>query len=102
MSWEHRYTFQRPTEQRLYVERVPVPGLTCPTCGSDDIRRYPIANHLGPRIATKCQACFTSLAIDRPTEEDNWPPFRSVTYDWEASLSERASRELLRRDGSEV
>jgi hypothetical protein len=101
MSWEHRYTFARPADQQLYVERVPVPGVTCPRCGSDDIKRYPIANHLGPRIATKCQACLTSIAIDRPTEADNWPPYRSVTYDWEASLSERASRELAGREGSE-
>jgi hypothetical protein len=98
MSWEHRYTYSRPTEQQLFVTREPVDA-TCPKCGGTDVARYPIANHLGPRIATKCQACLTSLAIDRPTAADNWPPFRSVTYDWEASLGERASRELLLGEG---
>ncbi|MDT7726558.1 MAG: hypothetical protein QOI21_3134 [Actinomycetota bacterium] len=98
MGWQHRYTQQPPAEAQIYVERVPVPGLTCPSCGGEDIRRYPIANHFGPRMATKCQTCLYALAIDRPKEEDNWPPFRAVTYDWEASPAERASRELALRD----
>ncbi|MEN0134109.1 MAG: hypothetical protein AAGC80_03120 [Rhodococcus sp. (in: high G+C Gram-positive bacteria)] len=37
------------------------------------------------------------LALERPTVEDNWPPFRSVTYDWEASPSERAGRDMAER-----
>lgn len=98
MGWQHRYTQQPPAEERIYVERVPVDVGSCPRCGGSDIRKYPIANHFGPRIATKCQDCLYALAVDRPKEEDNWPPFRSVTYDWEASPAERASRELALHD----
>ena len=98
MGWQQRYTQQRPADERVYVERVPVAGMTCPQCGGADIRRYPISNHFGPRMATKCQTCLHSLAIDRPTEADNWPPFRAVTYDWEASPAERAAREAFLRD----
>lgn len=92
MTWYARYMQQGPPEGPVHLVREPVPDAVCPECGSDDVRRYPIANHRGPRMVTKCQACFGVLALDRPTEEDDWPPFRSVTYDWEASLSERASR----------
>ncbi|MCW2874547.1 hypothetical protein [Actinacidiphila oryziradicis] len=98
MAWNHRYTQPRPTQERLYVERVPVPDTTCPSCGSSDIARYPVANHFGPRMATKCQKCLHILAMDRPTDEDNWPPFRSVTYDWKASPGERAARDALLRE----
>lgn len=98
MAWNHRYTQPRPEGTRLYVERVPVDGLTCPNCGSTDIKRYPIANHLGPRIATTCQTCLTPLSVKRPEPGDNWPPFRSVTYDWPASAGERAARDALERE----
>lgn len=97
LTWYARYTQQSPTDERVYVIRTEVPGTDCPDCGGTDVRRYPIANHHGPRMVTKCQDCFHVLALDRPTEEDNWPPFRAVTYDWEASPSERASRELSSR-----
>ncbi|HZZ48504.1 MAG TPA: hypothetical protein VFE65_16605 [Pseudonocardia sp.] len=101
MAWNHRYTQTPPDAKQLYVERVPVEGLTCPNCAGTDIRRYPIANHLGPRIATTCQTCLTSLKVERPTEADNWPPFRSVTYEWEASAGERAARDALERELSD-
>lgn len=73
-----------PQGKRLYVERVRVDAV-CPECGSDNVARYPIANYIGPRIATKCQDCFHALAVDVPTEEDHWPPWRTVTLDWPAS-----------------
>ena len=41
----------------------------------------------GDRVV-KCQRCYHSLAVERPALEDNWPPFRSATYDWDASPSE--------------
>lgn len=88
-AWYLRYSRQRPTTATVSVERTPVDA-TCPRCASKDVRRYPIANHLGPRMVVKCQACFEILSIDRPVAADQWPPFRSVTYDWEASLSESA------------
>jgi hypothetical protein len=98
MAWNHRYTQTPRPEARLYVERVPVAGLTCPNCASTDIRRYPIANQFGPRMATTCQACLTQLKVERPVEADNWPPFRPVTYDWPASAGERAARDALERE----
>jgi len=76
-----RLLFQRPEAERLSVERTPVEG-SCPECGSELIARYPVANYLGPRIVTKCQACFYHLSTDVPSPEDNWPPWRSATADW--------------------
>lgn len=98
MTWYGRYTQQRPETERVYVERTPVPDAVCDQCGSTDVRRYPVACHWGARMVTKCQSCFHILALDRPTPEDNWPPFRSVAYDWEPSLAERASREQADRN----
>jgi predicted RNA-binding Zn-ribbon protein involved in translation (DUF1610 family) len=97
-GWVERYIQPRPTEQTLTVVRVQVADQTCPECGSADIRRYPIANEHGARIATKCQSCLHTLRIDRPREEDDWPPFRPMTYEWEAAASERATRELLQKE----
>lgn len=97
-TWLDRLVFQTPREERIYLERALVPDATCPACGSSDVRRYPIANHKGARMATKCQACMHVLKVERPAFEDNWPPFRAVAYDWEASPSERASRDRLDRE----
>jgi len=36
-------------------------------------------------MVTKCQACFHHLAIDVPSYDDHWPPWRSATHDWVAS-----------------
>ena len=80
----NRLVFPNPTEQYLEVVRVKVDE-KCPACGSEDVARYPVANFIGPRMVTKCQDCFEILACDVPTEEDNWPPFRSATYGWPAS-----------------
>jgi hypothetical protein len=93
-SWVERYSQPRPSVARPTVERKKVEGAVCPECGSDDVRRYPVAAVHGPRMATKCQACMHTLALERPSDEDFWPLFRSVTWDWEPSLSERASRDL--------
>jgi hypothetical protein len=87
--WFARYIQAPPAAARPEVVRVPVAGATCPSCASDDVRRYPISNEFGPRMATKCQACLHILAVERPGPEDDWPPFRSVTRDWEPAPSER-------------
>jgi hypothetical protein len=74
------------------VERRPMDErTTCPECGSDDVRRYPVGWVRGPRIVVKCQACLHALSVERPTREDRWPPFRSATYGWDASPAERAA-----------
>jgi predicted RNA-binding Zn-ribbon protein involved in translation (DUF1610 family) len=95
-SWIDRMLYARPVEDRVYLVRQKVDA-TCPECGDDDVRRYPIANQKGPRMITRCQACFHILSLDRPTAEEPWPPYRSVTYDWESSPAERAARDALER-----
>lgn len=100
-SWFDRYIQPMPLEERLSVVREAVAGAVCPECGSDDVRRYPVATHQAARMVTKCQACMHCLAIERPKADDRWPAFRAVTYDWEASPAERASRELLEREAAE-
>ncbi|HVX19819.1 MAG TPA: hypothetical protein VHB02_00555 [Acidimicrobiales bacterium] len=76
-----RLLFPRPTEEFISVDRVPVPG-ACPACGAEALARYPIANSMGPRIATKCQACFEPVRIDLPTPDDHWPPWARATEGW--------------------
>jgi hypothetical protein len=88
-NWVERYYYPRPTEPQLWVERVPVPDTTCPACGDDDVRRYPIANQYGPRMTVKCQACMHILSVERPGPDDMWPPYRSVTFDWKPAPTER-------------
>lgn len=84
MSGVDRLLFPPPAEDKIFVERKPVDD-TCPKCGSTDVRRYPVANYIGPRMVTKCQDCFHHLATDVPTADDHWPPWRSATLDWIAS-----------------
>jgi hypothetical protein len=98
-SWLDRMIYARPTEERIYAVRTPVEGVTCPACGSDDVRRYPIANHLGPRMTTTCQACLHVLSVERPTLDDSWPPFRAVTFDWDASPAESGAAPDLGKSG---
>ncbi len=93
-SWVGRYYYPRPREERLEVRRVDVEG-TCSECGESHIQRYPTATHVGPRMIVRCQECFHVLSRERPGEADAWPPFRSATFDWDASLAERASRDRL-------
>lgn len=100
-SWLDRLIFQGPAEEQVFLDRPLVEGATCPSCGSDDVRRYPIANEHGARIATKCQECLTTLKIERPGPDDIWPPYRAVAYDWPASPSERASRDRMKSPGGE-
>jgi hypothetical protein len=92
MGINDRMIFQTPGPDQMDVVKIRVHALTCPTCGSTDIARYPIGWYKGPRIVIKCQACYHSLSVQRPQLEDNWPPFRSATYDWEPSAAERAAR----------
>ena len=70
-----------PTTERVDVVRVAVDE-TCPQCGSTNVARYPVANYIGPRMVTKCQACFHKLAVDIPEPDDLWPPWEAPTADW--------------------
>lgn len=79
-----RLLFGPPQESTVSVERVAT-DRTCPTCGSSDVARYPVANFIGPRMVVKCQECFTHLETTVPTADDHWPPWASATSDWPAS-----------------
>ena len=89
MSIADRIIYQRPEAPTISVVKTPVDDATCPSCGSDDIARYPIGWVRGPRIVVKCQSCYESLSVERPAPDDRWPPFRSVTADWDVSVAER-------------
>ena len=91
MSINDRMIFTTPPADEMVVRKQPVEGETCPKCGGDDVSRYPVGWYKGPRMVVKCQACYHSLRVERPALEDNWPPFRTATYDWQASPAERAS-----------
>jgi vanillate/4-hydroxybenzoate decarboxylase subunit D len=52
--------FPRPDTPFVYVEREPVEG-TCPSCGGDQLARYPVISEKGWEIATKCQDCLVSV-----------------------------------------
>jgi ssDNA-binding Zn-finger/Zn-ribbon topoisomerase 1 len=89
MGFNDGLVYHNPPKHTI-VERQLVEGQRCPECGSEDVRRYPVGWVRGPRIVVKCQHCFHALSVERPTREDAWPPFRSATYDWDVSPSERA------------
>ncbi|MFT3660747.1 MAG: hypothetical protein QM809_04950 [Gordonia sp. (in: high G+C Gram-positive bacteria)] len=84
MSGVDRLLFPPPAEDHVVVERKQTDRV-CPQCGSADVRRYPVANFIGPRMVTKCQDCFHHLSVDVPAEDDHWPPWRSPTIDWDGS-----------------
>jgi hypothetical protein len=90
MGINDRMIFTTPSAEEMVVRKEKVPDSECPKCGSDDVRRYGVGWYKGPRMVIKCQACYHTLSVERPRLEDNWPPFRSAGYDWEASPSERA------------
>lgn len=56
--------YPRPQEQHLHVERTDVDG-TCPECGADDLRRYPVLSEGGWWMVTKCQNCLHSVERER-------------------------------------
>jgi ssDNA-binding Zn-finger/Zn-ribbon topoisomerase 1 len=91
MGINDRMIFVTPPADAMTVVKAKVEGQTCPQCGSGDVARYPVGHFLGPRIVTKCQACYHSLAVDVPTEADQWPPFRPLTYAWDPSPAEHAA-----------
>ena len=88
MGINDRMIFMTPGQEEMTVSKEHVAETTCPRCGGDDVRRYPVGWVRGPRIVIKCQDCFHSLAVERPAPEDRWPPFRAATYAWKASRAE--------------
>jgi transposase-like protein len=58
------HAFARPEEPYLSVEKEPIDG-TCPECGSEDLRRYPVLTEGGWWYVVKCQECLFSLERER-------------------------------------
>ena len=56
--------FVRPSEEFLFVERVPVDG-ECPECGGRDLARYPVLTEGGWWDVTKCQDCLARIETKR-------------------------------------
>jgi len=54
----------RTIHQPLYLERKPVDG-TCPRCGADDLRSYPVFSEGGWFDVIKCQSCLLSVSRER-------------------------------------
>ncbi len=57
--------YPRPAERHLAVERLPVLGAICPSCGGDDVRAYPVLSEGGWWNVHKCQDCLTSIRRER-------------------------------------
>jgi hypothetical protein len=58
------HTFPRPEEPYLFVERVDVDG-SCPECGGENLKRYPVVSEGGWWTVTKCQNCLFSVDRER-------------------------------------
>jgi transposase-like protein len=58
------HTFARPEEPYLYVEKEDVEG-SCPECGSENLKRYPVLSEGGWWLVVKCQDCLYSLERER-------------------------------------
>ena len=54
-------TYPRPSELRVHVEKVDVDG-TCPECGSDELKKYPVLSEGGWWDVVKCQQCLNSVS----------------------------------------
>jgi hypothetical protein len=50
-------TYPRPSELRVHVEKVDVDG-TCPECGAEALKRYPVLSEGGWWDVVKCQQCL--------------------------------------------
>jgi hypothetical protein len=57
-------TFARPEEQFVTATREPVEG-SCPECGAEDLRRYPVVSETGWEMVVKCQTCLCSVEREK-------------------------------------
>jgi hypothetical protein len=51
------YSFPRPQEPYVTVERAPVDG-ACAACGAEDLAEYPVLSEGGWWQVRKCQRCL--------------------------------------------
>jgi hypothetical protein len=54
------YSFPRPAEKTVSVERAPAEG-SCPACGSEALQAYPVLSEGGWWDVVKCQQCLASI-----------------------------------------
>jgi hypothetical protein len=66
------HVFPRPEEPYLYVEKVDVEG-SCPECGGESLKRYPVLSEGGWWQVVKCQDCLFSV------EREPWGRLGSIT-----------------------
>ncbi len=71
------WSFPRPKEKTLSVEREPVAG-TCEECGADDLAAYPVVSEGGWWEVVKCQTCLASVERKRGPMLGSYEPFGPV------------------------
>ncbi|MYV97822.1 hypothetical protein [Streptomyces sp. SID3343] len=54
----------RTTNKPLFLERSPIQG-TCPRCGAEELRSYPVNSEGGWFDVVKCQGCLLSVSRER-------------------------------------
>jgi vanillate/4-hydroxybenzoate decarboxylase subunit D len=54
-------SYPRPDTLRVYVDKVDADG-TCPECGADELKSYPVLSEGGWWDVTKCQQCLHSVS----------------------------------------
>jgi len=68
------WSFPRPKEETLSVERLPVAG-TCAACGAEDLASYPVVSEGGWWQVVKCQTCLVSVERTRGPRLGSYEPF---------------------------
>jgi hypothetical protein len=58
------WSYPRPAEKTLSVEREPVSG-SCSACGADDLAAYPVISDGGWWSVVKCQECLTTVSREK-------------------------------------
>jgi allophanate hydrolase subunit 1 len=64
-------TYPRSDQPRLFVTKEDVPG-ECPSCGSQNLKRYPVLSEGGWWMTTKCQQCLF------PVQRERWSRLGSI------------------------
>ena len=54
-------SYARPERLRVYVDKADADG-TCPECGADELKSYPVLSEGGWWDVTKCQQCLHSVS----------------------------------------
>ena len=64
-------TYPRSDQPRLFVTKEDVQG-ECPSCGSQNLKRYPVLTEGGWWMTTKCQQCLF------PVQRERWSRLGSI------------------------